>query len=176
MTNQFYRRNTKAAKLTWSAVEELRRKYEAGATQGELCREYGLSVGQVGRIVRGESWKDIKGGEYKPLTGPMDFEASAARVLQRVAEENAREEAERALKPQKEELSPELQARMDAYLGRGVEPEPKVSSEPPPSPLDGGDAPDETQGQGLARMGEVKAVSPGSIITELKNLNEGEAK
>jgi hypothetical protein len=36
----------------------MRRDYELGATQRELAEMSGLSVVQVGRIVRGESWKD----------------------------------------------------------------------------------------------------------------------
>ena len=36
----------------------MRQKYEQGMTQRELALEYRLSIGQVGRIVRGESWQD----------------------------------------------------------------------------------------------------------------------
>jgi hypothetical protein len=53
----FGSKNTRAAKLDATKVHELRMKYHNGATQGSLAREYGISVNQVGRIVRGESWQ-----------------------------------------------------------------------------------------------------------------------
>lgn len=176
MTNEFYRRNTKAAKLSWSQIGDIRREYEAGATQGELCKKYGMSVGQIGRIVRGESWKDIKGGDYKPLVGPMDFEASAARVLKRVQEENEREEMEKLLRAPKMEVDPEVQRRADMLLGR-IPMEETRRAEPPPDLLDGGDAPPETDGSALNRLGEALQTSPGVIIAELKNESkQGEEK
>ena len=52
----FSHRNTKARKLTAYEVQTIRKTYEEGATQGELARAYSMSVGQIGRIVRGESW------------------------------------------------------------------------------------------------------------------------
>ena len=50
-------RNNAARKLTAYEVAEMRKSYAEGATQGALARSYGVSVGQVGRIVRGESWQ-----------------------------------------------------------------------------------------------------------------------
>jgi len=50
--------NRKASKVTAVMVEEMRRAYEQGVTQRELGERYRLSVGQVGRIVRRESWQD----------------------------------------------------------------------------------------------------------------------
>ena len=58
MLNSFGRGNRKASKVTAVQVEGMRRKYEQGMTQRELALEYRLSIGQVGRIVRGESWQD----------------------------------------------------------------------------------------------------------------------
>lgn len=55
---RFDRGNRRAAKLTAVKVEEMRLEYELGMTQRELGEKYELSVGQVGRIVRGESWAD----------------------------------------------------------------------------------------------------------------------
>lgn len=52
----FARRNTAGRKVNSDQVEELRRRYDAGETQASLGRAYGLSVVQIGRIVRGESW------------------------------------------------------------------------------------------------------------------------
>lgn len=50
--------NRKAAKLTATKVEQMRLWYGQGMTQRELGARFGMSVGQVGRIVRGESWAD----------------------------------------------------------------------------------------------------------------------
>lgn len=56
----FHYRNTKAAKLTPGQVAEMKTLYAEGWTQSALCRKFGMSVGQVGRIVRGESWAAIR--------------------------------------------------------------------------------------------------------------------
>ena len=53
---KFGMHNRGGSKMTALKVEELRREYELGATQAELGRKWKLSVVQVGRIVRGESW------------------------------------------------------------------------------------------------------------------------
>ena len=58
MGQKFGVSNRKAAKVTAVMVEQMRRDYELGATQRELAEVSGLSVVQVGRIVRGESWRD----------------------------------------------------------------------------------------------------------------------
>lgn len=55
----FYRNNTKASKLNGTQVVEIRQLYGAGWTQGQLSREFQISVGQIGRIVRGESWMQL---------------------------------------------------------------------------------------------------------------------
>jgi hypothetical protein len=57
----FQRHNSRAAKLNASQVYDIRRKYNEGMSQGQLSREYNISSGQIGRIVRGESW-----GQYMP--------------------------------------------------------------------------------------------------------------
>lgn len=74
--SNFGKRNTKASKLTPAVVLQMRQDYEAGATQGELCRRYDISVGQVGRIVRGESWR----GLGPAAVNPLEVQLSAARV------------------------------------------------------------------------------------------------
>jgi hypothetical protein len=67
----FISNNTRAGKITAQEVYDLREEYAAGATQGSLARKYKLSVGQVGRIVRGESWQSYSnpnqagGGRYR---------------------------------------------------------------------------------------------------------------
>lgn len=53
----FGRGNRGGSKMGAVVVERLRKDYEEGMTQRALGEKYGLSVVQVGRIVRGESWK-----------------------------------------------------------------------------------------------------------------------
>jgi len=67
-------------KLTYSQVQEIRTLYEAGTTQGQLCREYGVSVVQIGRIVRGEVWKDA-GQAVRRGPSAEDVQAALARSL-----------------------------------------------------------------------------------------------
>lgn len=74
----FGRRNTKARKLTAYEVQQIRKAYAEGETQGALARAYGMSVGQIGRIVRGESWS---GGLMPQGVSAAELEASAQRLL-----------------------------------------------------------------------------------------------
>jgi hypothetical protein len=68
---KFQGRNSRAAKLTQAQVEEIRRRYSAGeASQGQLAREYFMSVVQIGRIVRNESW--IQAAAAAPREADMD--------------------------------------------------------------------------------------------------------
>ena len=46
-------------KVSRDDVELMRKAYGEGATQGALARRFGISVGQVGRIVRGEAWQEV---------------------------------------------------------------------------------------------------------------------
>lgn len=113
MLNSFGRGNRKASKVTAVQVEVMRQKYEQGMTQRELALEYRLSIGQVGRIVRGESWQDtgaargyvereawraVERGEMGegrlrgvPAEGEM-IEESLRRVIERVEWEKGVEE------------------------------------------------------------------------------------
>lgn len=54
---KFGRGNLRAAKLDPEVVYQMREEYALGATQGSLARKYQVSIGTVGRIVRGESWQ-----------------------------------------------------------------------------------------------------------------------
>ena len=82
MTTKFSYRNNKAAKVTAPLVIEMRERWSRGnVTQAQLCRDYGLSVVQVGRIVRGESWQNIG----MPM-GETEMRASAERMLALQAE------------------------------------------------------------------------------------------
>lgn len=52
--------NLGAAKLTAEAVQDIRRRYASGGwTQGRLGREFGVTLAQIGRIVRYEVWQNL---------------------------------------------------------------------------------------------------------------------
>lgn len=71
--------NKRASKLTLTQVKDMRELYARGdCTQGQLARDYKVSVIQVGRILRGESWQGV--GEASP--SPVADDPSA--ILQRV--------------------------------------------------------------------------------------------
>ncbi len=56
----FAARNTKASKLTATQVQEIREFYARGAiSQGQLSRDYQVSIVTIGRIVRGEVWQNL---------------------------------------------------------------------------------------------------------------------
>jgi hypothetical protein len=57
---KFTKGNVQAKRLTAEKVLEIRLKYSEGQSQGSLAREYEVSVGQVGRIVRGEVWQNFQ--------------------------------------------------------------------------------------------------------------------
>lgn len=76
---KFWSRNSAAAKLDASQVYELRARYATGrVTQGQLSRDYGISVVQVGRIVRGEVWQKL---DAPPPTAEQ-ITASAERLME----------------------------------------------------------------------------------------------
>ena len=56
--SKFHRANVRAAKVTATEVMKIRELYNEGWTQGRLSREFGLSIGQIGRIVRREAWQE----------------------------------------------------------------------------------------------------------------------
>ena len=124
----FSRGNNKGRKLNPDQVGSIRRRYEEGWTQGELARAEQVSVGQIGRIVRGESWQagQIRAVEAREEVQPLRTEG----LMERLARIQAEGEVERGEKTR--------------------------SSAPPPSLLDGGDAPDETEGAGLQHLVTVK--------------------
>jgi hypothetical protein len=90
--------NSRAAKMTPMNILEIREKYAAGRTQGSLAREFGISVGQIGRIVRNESWQ-----QFTPVTTEHDLRIRGAMEHQ-------------ALK--QTEMTPEIQASAEAALAR----------------------------------------------------------
>lgn len=58
-SGKFGRSNTRSAKLSPTEVLDIRIKFADGATQGSLAREYGVTVGTIGRITRGETWQQF---------------------------------------------------------------------------------------------------------------------
>lgn len=58
--SKFTAGHRRSAKLSADQVRRMRELYSEGATQGSLARAFGVSVGQVGRIVRGESWQSYQ--------------------------------------------------------------------------------------------------------------------
>ena len=157
----FGRNNIRRAVLTASKVAEIRQLYGKGAvTQGQLSRDYGVSVVQIGRIVRGEVWQGL--GPVQ--AGARELEESAQRMMElqdklnRGEVERKRVEAEKKLPSH--DLTPQsVRDRAAAYL------DPQVALERPAgtakasgrviplSPLEGGDGgADETQGEGLKKL------------------------
>jgi hypothetical protein len=122
---KFNKGHTRAAKLTGEQVYQLRLDYVGGMTQGELCHKYQISIGQVGRIVRGESWQafhnpaEVATGVIPPIMQKSDeqiqteADASLARVMERMQADitKARE------KPLDSFLNDEARERAKGYLG-----------------------------------------------------------
>lgn len=134
-----------AEKMTQEKVQEMRRMYGEGATQGALARHFQLGIAQVGRIVRGECWQRGAG-----LRMPTQVEADAAlaRLLETQRLAQARREME-AADPVLKAWSEETQGL--ANLGAAV-------CRPPPMLLEGGDAPDEAPGASSALQERAKAM------------------
>ena len=116
--------------MTQASVQEMRRMYGEGMTQGALARHFGLGIAQVGRIVRGECWNKGVG-----LRMPTQAESDA--TLRRLMEAQERVKG-------KAEMRELFGEDVDRLEGKG----------PPPMLLDGGDTA-ETPAQGLVRLGEV---------------------
>lgn len=82
----FGNRNSRAAKLTPANVQKMRELYASGEyTQGQLGQMFQLSVVHVGRILRGESWRQVG----QPTSRAASLTAGAERLLnvQREVEE-----------------------------------------------------------------------------------------
>jgi hypothetical protein len=64
-------RRPTGSKRTALEIRGLRQRYLNGWSQARLSREYGMSIGQVGRIVRGTAWQTTESGWFPPSqTGP----------------------------------------------------------------------------------------------------------
>jgi len=77
------------AKLNWQIVHEIREAYAQGATQGELCRKFKVTIGTVGRIVRNEAWIDQTGTSKRISVPQKSMEEILASALQTQVEVNA---------------------------------------------------------------------------------------
>lgn len=112
-------------KLTAQQVYELRVKYAAGATQGELSREYQVTSGQVGRIVRGESWQAFYNpaesvtGTVPPILAKSEeqIDAEAKASEQRVLERMQADVAKAREKPLDAFLTGDAAERAKKYTG-----------------------------------------------------------
>ena len=155
----FQRNNIRRAVLTASKVMEIRKFYEAGTvTQGQLSRDYGVSVVQIGRIVRGEVWQ----GLGPVAAGARELEASAEAMLElqrKIDREGLVTKLAEAKGPTwaEQQLTPEARARLSLFRDVAPQVERPLGTTKarviPPSPMDGGDGGiDETQGVGLAKL------------------------
>lgn len=69
---KFRQFNTRSAVLKPEQVLAIRQEYEEGATQRELCRKYGVSLGTIGRVVRGETWQQFQGPRAEHISVVAD--------------------------------------------------------------------------------------------------------
>jgi hypothetical protein len=104
----FHTGNNKAARLTGEQVVEIRERYgtEIGLSQSMLARQYDVSINTVAKIVNGLSWRHLlrAGDEPKvdrppfaarlPPIQPGEAEASAGRLLERLAAQEQQAAAE----------------------------------------------------------------------------------
>ena len=85
------------ARLSEDNVRTMRKRYEEGATQRELCQVYGVSITTVGRIVRGETWGWIDLGTGGP-EAPLDVMPAMTPEQREDLEKRAAESAARLAK------------------------------------------------------------------------------
>ena len=81
----FAARNTKASKLTATQVQQIREFYARGAiSQGQLARDYQVSIVTIGRIVRGEVWQNL--GPREPTQQELDESGQRLLAMQQELE------------------------------------------------------------------------------------------
>jgi hypothetical protein len=116
---KFSKGSLAAAKLTPSQVMEMRELYNERWTQGALARRYGISVVQVGRIVRGESWQ-----QYPQPPHPDEIEHSKAIAPQAPEVTLTQESVDKLMKELaliNDSQPPTAADPLDAYLNKGKE-------------------------------------------------------
>ncbi len=77
--------NKHAKKLDATKVKMIRLRAQQGATQGQLARDYGVTITQVGRVIRHEVWQEVP----EALLPAADIEAQAARMMRLQEQVNA---------------------------------------------------------------------------------------
>jgi hypothetical protein len=95
---RFQNRNSRAAKLTEVQVVEMRARYAKGETQSSLSRVYQVSLVQVGRIVRGESWQHTPGAPGRERLSEEDSLEWARKMLENGGLRDVGEELEESAK------------------------------------------------------------------------------
>jgi len=167
----FAKNNLRRAVLTATKVLEIRKFYETGnVTQGQLARDYGVSVIQIGRIVRGEVWQGL--GPVAPTA--IQLEASAERMLalqRKIEAEGGVKELVAAKGPSwaEQQLTPEARKRLRLFTEPAAMPEVERPSTTkrviPPSPLDDGDGGmDETGGVGVRTLEQALAGDKAALL------------
>lgn len=73
-------KNKFARKLTGEDVKAIHLAHQRGYTQPMLCREFGVSSSQVGRILNGTQWREVWEEFYDPA-------AANRRALDRIGVE-----------------------------------------------------------------------------------------
>jgi hypothetical protein len=63
-------RRPPASKLRLDDVIAIRQAYALGETQSALARKYSVSIGHIGRIVRGEGWQQSEAFPTSVKRGP----------------------------------------------------------------------------------------------------------
>lgn len=112
---KFSAHNSRAAKVTAEMVLRMRLEYAKGATQNELADRYDLSVVQVGRIVRGESWRHVA-NPAKALSAE-ELAAVARRLIDiRPDVEQVAPEGETALERMQKDVTQERRSAVDDFL------------------------------------------------------------
>lgn len=117
--SKFRQHNTRAARLTPEEVYQIRQEYEAGTTQGELCRKYGVSVGTIGRIVRGETWNQFQGPravQTYDLPRPSDSEIQESERRLRESLEPTSQRSEEVLAKLAEAVKRTPEVQLDEFL------------------------------------------------------------
>lgn len=137
----FQRGNTKGRKLNGEQVVEIRERYatERGCTQGQLCREYGVSISTIANVVNGNTWQHLLRGEEPKVSRPPVHVAAP-----RLSDDDLRAAEQRMLNKLK---STEEQPRPQDIF-RDIRRTPSLYEDPPPT-----EAEDQEAAQrGLARL------------------------
>lgn len=123
-------KNRTAAKLTVEQVQLMRRKYREGlCTQGDCCREFNISITQVARILRRESWThlpdmltegelDAKANESMQKFLALQEQGSLAEQLTEAIAEKRKEDmkADQFLEELKTPIPDHIRKKAEEYL------------------------------------------------------------